>query len=404
MLAAMSTSRLSAVLALLVVSMPAAHALAWPTLDPEGPRTPLLGGRWTILLGPEASTAAAVSDPLGPTPRAELDGIAAMRAEDGRLAVRATLLYATAPADLEAAVRALPAPCQTPTIAPLADHEGVIAITCSEPSPDGAFRPLVLYARHTDGWVDRLEVQLETDEVSDPTQAMAFANAVASSLRAEDVAPAVERGTVGVTRACVSGDAGDPLTVTLPEGWIATHQGDLNLELVQLVRIAELGTPRPIASIVFSPVGAPPARIPAGAGAPHAGSLLGTDVEWLEIVGPGNAPGIREVALGLSVDCGGGAPPWTGTIQLSAGGASSTLDEGTRALETLSMGGERGHTVVVTAIGTEEEAPPEAQLDTSAEDAAAEQTSHLWSMVIGAVSLAMLVLALVLRGRATRPK
>ncbi len=405
MLAAMSTSRLSAALALLVVSMPAAHALAWPTLDPEGPRTPLLGGRWTILLGPGVSTAPAVSDPRAPLPRASLDGVAAMHDEEGRLAVRATLLFATRPEDLEAVVRTLPAPCDAPSIATLPGHEGVIAITCTEPSPDGAFRPLVLYATHTDGWVDRIEVQLETDEASDPAAAMAFATAVASSLRAEDVAPDVERGVVEVTRACVAGEASDPFTVTLPEGWIATRQGGEELAVLQLMKATALGTPRPLASIALTPLGAPPARIPAGAGAPRAGSLLGTSVEWLEIVGPADAPGMREVAVAVHVECGGDAPPWGGTLQLSAGGPSSLLDEGTRVLESLAMAGDRGHVAVATPIGTEEEAIPELEPSASdAEDEAAAQTSHLWSMGIGAASLLLLLLALVLRGRTTRPK
>jgi hypothetical protein len=405
MLAAMSTSRLLALALALTVSLTTGRALAWPTLDPDGPRTPLLGGRWTILLGPDASTAAAVADPRGPRSRAELDGVATIRGDDGRLAVRATLLSATRPADLEAVVRALPAPCETPTIAAFPGHDGTVAISCTEPSPDGAFRPLVLYATHTDGWVDRIEVQLETDAATDTAAALAFANAVATSLRAEDVAAAVERGTVELARACEEGSAGDALTITLPEGWIATRQGDAQLMMLQLVRVGELGVRRPLASIAFSPLDAAPARIPAGAGTPRAGTLLGHDVEWLEIVGPPEMPGIRELALGLSVACGEGATPWTGTVQLSAGGPSAMLDDGTHVLETLAMHSDRGHTVDVTPLGTEEEPAPEAPaIDTTAEDEAAEQTSHLWSMVIGAVSLGLLVLALVLRSRGTRAK
>jgi hypothetical protein len=403
MLAAMSTARLCALALVLFVTSFTTHALAWPELTPDGPRTPLLGGRWTIALGPDASTAPAAGDPRGPTPRVELDGIATMRAEDGRLVVRATLLFATAPADLEAIVRTLPAPCATPTIAAFPEHAGWIAIRCSEPSPDGALRPIVLYATHTDGWIDRIEVRLEIDEATDRAAATAFADAVVATLRAEDVPAAVERGTVEVARACVAGDAADPFTVTLPEGWIATRQQGGELAMIQIVRVAELGGRRPIGSAVFSPTGAVPARIPAGAGTPHAGRLLGSDVEWLEISQGDDAPGIREVALALSVACGADAPPWTGTLQLSAGGASSTLDESTRVLETLAMGSDRGHTVTLTTLGTEEEPLPEDAMPVaSGDDEAAERTSHLWSMGIGAVSVLLLVTALVIRSRTKR--
>ncbi len=406
MLAAMPTARASAALFAVLVTLPAARALAWPTLEPEGPRTSLLGGRWTIALGPDVSAAAAMGDPRVPT-RAELDGIATMRTDDGRLSVRATLLSATRPADLEAVVRALPAPCTTSAIGPLADHEGVVSIACTEPSPDGAFRPLVLYATHTDGWVDRIEVQLDIDEASDRALALAFATAVAASLRAEAAAPAVERGTVEIARACVAGEAADRFTVTLPEGWIATRLGDEELTVLQFVRVGEVGARRPIASISFASGAMPPARIPAGAGTPREGTLLGSSVEWLEVSGPPDQPGLRETALELSVACGGDGPAWTGTIQLSVGGPAGMLDEGARVLETLALSSDRGHTVSTTGLGTEEEAPPPETSEAGAtdeEDAEMQRTSHLWSMGIAGASLALLAIALVLRSRTTRPK
>ena len=404
MLAAMSTSTLRT-LAVIVIALVPAHALAWPTIVPEGPRTPLLGGRWTVVLGAEASSAPAQSERGVLAPPIALDGLTAIEVDEGHLAVRATLLFATGPADLLAVVRALPAPCAAPTIGPFPGHEGVVAIRCASPSPDGSFRPLVLYATHTDGWVDRLEVQLEIDDAADQASAIAFVDAALGSLRAEDVPPAVERGTVEVARLCASGEALDSLTIALPEEWIATKQENADLTLVQLVRASELGAPRAIASITLSRTSGAPARIPAGAGTEHAGSVLGQDVRWLEIVGESEAPGIRELALALSVACGGEAPPWTATVQLAAGGPSGILDEGTRVLERVAFASDRGHTLTATPIGTEEAepAPDVAGGDSSADDEAAAATSHAWSMGIGAVSLALLVLALALRARTSRP-
>jgi hypothetical protein len=402
------TSLLTALsLALVLAWSPTAHA--WPAVDPAGHRVALLGGRWTLALPEDATAGPIAGDPHGPMARAELDGVAQLASPEGRFAVRATLLEASRPDDLAATVATLPQPCAGASTGPLGERTDAIAIRCTTPSPDGAFRPFVVYAVHTDGWVERFEAQIETTDPLDAAareSGVAFAEAVLATLRAEDAAPAVERGTIEVAQACAEGDVHDTFTVTLPEGWVATRQSMPGATLVSFFHVVPLAQPRPVLALTVAPNADMLSLLPAGAGTPRSSTLLGARVDWLAVGDASGARGMREVAVDLTVDCGGG-DSFARTMQLSVGGPEAMLDEGQHVLESLALASTRGHTAVIAGRSTE---APVVEDDGAAiaaqarEDEAAQASTHLTSMIIGGISLAMLAVAMWLRGRTTRPK
>src|SRR5262249_31734376 len=154
----------------------------------------------------------------GPTPRMELDTVAMVTVPEGHFAIRATLLETSQPADLEAAIRQTPSPCLSPTYGRLGDRSDRVVIRCSDPSGDGAFRPLVVFDVPPDGWVDRLETQIETTDPTDSaarTEGVLYAEAAMATLQPEDAAPAVERGTIELGRACEASGTGDALTMQM---------------------------------------------------------------------------------------------------------------------------------------------------------------------------------------------
>ena len=379
-------------------------ALAWPAIDRAGHRMPLLGGRWTIALPEDAIPAAIAGDPTGPTPREELDGLALLNTTDGHFAIHATLLEATRPADLAAAIRTLPAPCADPTYAPLGDRTDVLTIRCTTPSPDGAFRPIVAFAVHTDGWVERFEAMIETSDPDDTRardEGVVFAEAVLMTLRAEDVPAAVDRGTIELGRACESEGAFDALSLTLPDGWVATRQNLAGGQLLRILRVIPLGEGRAMLAVDLAAAGTPPPRLPEGMGTLRASALLGEPVDWL--VAEASGQGMRQLAVELVIDCGGGAT-YARALRLSTGGPSASVDEGQHILESLTLRSERGHHVALEAVSSE--APPiedPAVGDVSAvEDDGAQ--GHFWSIAIGGASLLLLGAALAMRARSTRSK
>jgi hypothetical protein len=408
MLAPMSNRRFSIGVALwLALLAPTSTALAWPTVEPEGHRVPLLGGRWTVALPENAVRAAAQTPPSAPPPREELDSATIVQTDEGNFGMRATLLESTRPEDLAAAVRGLPAPCTTPAYGTIGERTDLVAIRCTEPSPDGAFRPISVYAVHTDGWVDRIEALVETtnpDDTDGRTAGVAYAEAVMATLTASAAPDAVERGTIEVARACEQGEDADRITVTLPDGWIALRDAMPNGDLLRLTRVVPLGTGRAMLAIELASAGTQPPRVPEGVGEHQSGTLLGQTADWLVLHQEGSATSVRQVASEITIDCGGGST-FARTLRLSVGGPVDTVVEGQHVLETMALTTTRGHTVELAGISSEapvEEAPDlEAMSD---EDRATEEQGHFWSIAIGGASLLLLAAALVLRGRTTRPK
>lgn len=389
--------------ALLVVSVPASRALAWPTVEAaSGHRVTLLGGRWSAVLPEDSSLAPTTGGPSGIHAPQTIDGIATVSAPDGHFALRATLLEATRPTDLEAVVRATPPPCASPTYGTLQERTDLVVIRCTEPSPDGAFRPLVAFAVHTDGWVDRIETQLEpTDAASEAarTDGVAYAEAVLGSLRAEQAAPDVLRGTVELASVC--SETPDALSITLPEGWVATRQSALGTTLVRITQLTAMGEPRAILAIELSPAGTEPPRVPEGAGTLHDGSLLGGAVRWLAVESPTEPSGLRQLASEISVDCGGG--DWARALRISIGGPRERMGEAQAIAETIALGAEHGRHATLAAVSSEAPVEP-LPLEGDGEGEEAVRVGHLWSYAIAGVSIAMLIAALLLRGRNTRPK
>jgi len=392
----------------LALLAPTSTALAWPSVDAAGNRVPLLGGRWTIALPQDTLRATPNAPPDAPPARDELDSLAVYRSTEGNLGVRATLLESTRPDDLEAAVRTLPAPCATPTYAMIDNRADLLAMRCTDVSPDGAFRPITVFAVHPDGWVDRIEGLIETTDPADEMGRAAgveYAEAVMQTLSAGQVEQPVERGTITLARACEEGDASDPLTLTLPSDWIAIRDTTPLSSLVRMMRVVPLGTARVIVAVELSPSGTAPLRVAEGMGEHRSGTLLGQSVDWLVLQQEGTPIGMRELASELTVTCGAGATPYTSAMRLSLGGPTDRLDEAQHVLETLALGGERGHTAQLVGVSSEEpaieEGPPETEADA---DADAEAQGHFWSIAIGGASLLLLGAAFVLRGRTTRPK
>jgi hypothetical protein len=392
MLAAMSTRSLVLSIVLAALTIPST-ALAWPTIDPAGHRAPLLGGRWTIAL-PEGATPGTLGGPPGAaTPRFETDGVVVLESPEGHFAVHATLLNATRPTDLEAAVRTLPPPCEAPTFAPLADRTDAVTVRCAAPSPDGTFRPIVVFAVHTDGWVERFEAMIETSDPGDTTardQAVVFAEAALTTLRAEDVPAAVERGTIELQRGCVSGSDFDAFTLTLPEGWIAMRNEQAGGALLRIMPVVELGAARPTLAASLEPAGTPPSRVPPGLGTLRTSALLGGNVDWLVIEPEGEPQGMRQVAADLTVSC-GDEGTFARALRLSAAGPQTSLDEAQRVLETLTLTSARGHHATLDVIPSEQ--PVHEDADAPPED------GHVLSIAIGGASIALLVVALALRAR-----
>lgn len=399
-------------IAVLAFLAPAPAALAWPTVDPDGYRVPVLGGRWTVAMPETTARAAATPQPGAPTPREALDSVGVYESpNEGNFAVRGTMLESTRPDDLEAAVRSLPAPCAAPEYGRVGDRTDLVAVRCSEPSPDGALRPLSVYAVHSDGWVDRIETLLETtnpDDAAARTAGVAYAEAVIATLRADSSTDAVERGTVEVARACEADGAADTLTLTLPEGWVAIRDPEPDGVLLRLMSVVPLGGERAIAAVQLVPAGSEPQRVPEGVGVLEPGQLLGNTVEWLVIHQDGAPTGVRRLATEVTVDCGGGAT-FARALWLSVGGPTATLDRGQRVIESLALGGGRGHTAAVAVVSSEAQVvEPDVDDDAAggrAEvDRETERQGHFWSIAIGAGSLLLLGAALVMRGRTTRPK
>ena len=338
----------------------------------------------------------------------ERDSVAVYQNGEGSIAVRSTLLESTRPDDLEAAVRALPAPCPTPTYGTFGDRTDVVAIRCTEASPDGAFRPISLYAVHPDGWVDRIEALVDTENHTGETArtaAVAYAEALLATLTAGEAPRPVETGTITIVSACTDGDASDPLTVTLPADWVAIRDTAPEHDLVRLMRVVPLGTQRVMVAIDLTGAETEVPRVPPGSGTHRHGTLLGSDADWLVLHEEGTPLAMWQLASTISVDCGGGTT-YARTMRLSLGGPTEIVDPAETVLETMALGGARGHHVSVTPIPLEvaaEEAPVEAQAE-GADDHEAEEQSHLWSYAIGGASLLLLAAAMVLRGRTTRPK
>ncbi len=405
----MSTRSRSSLGVTLVLALlaPASSALAWPTVDPSGNQVPVLRGRWTVALPEDTLRAAATQAPNAPAAREELDSAAVVRTPEGNLAIRGVLLESTRPDDLAAAVRTLPAPCPSPTYGTLGERTDLVAVRCTEASPDGALRPLSVYAVHPDGWVDRIEAMVETTDPDDEaarTAGIAYAEAVMATLTPGPAPDAVERGTIEIARACEADGAADRLTITLPDGWIAMRDTMGTTELVRLTHVVPLGSERPMLAIELSPAGSEPPRVPEGVGALRAGAILGSPVDWLVIEDEGQPTSVRQVAAELTVDCGGDAR-YARALRLSLGGPRATVDEGQRILEALTLGSTRGHTAELTAVSSQAPAIDESALDEgSDEDRAAAQQGHFWSIAIGGASLLLLAAALVMRGRTTRPK
>lgn len=407
MLAPMSNRSRFSLLAALVLSIcvPTSRALAWPTVDAaSGHRVTMLGGRWSLALPEDTSLAPTTGGPSGFHAPQTIDGIATVSTPEGHLAVRATLLETTRPTDLEAAVRATPPPCASPSYGTLGDRTDLVVIRCTEASPDGALRPLVAFAVHTDGWVDRIETQIE---VSGPASeearasAVAYAEAVLASLRAEEATPDVERGTVQLAEVC--NDTPDPLTITLPEDWVATRQVVGGTTLVRATQLTPMGAPRAMVAIELSPAGTEPPRVPEGAGTLHDGALLGGAVQWLVVESPSEDAGLRQLASEITVDC-GASGTWARALRISIGGPRDRLAAAQTLTETLALGTEHARHATLAAVSSEAPVEPPLPLEGETEDDEAVRVGHLWSYAIAGVSIAMLIAALVLRGRNTRPK
>ncbi|MFO0686146.1 MAG: hypothetical protein U0234_29055 [Sandaracinus sp.] len=394
-------------LALLVLSIcaPTSRALAWPTVDAEsGHRVTMLGGRWSLALPDDTSLSPTTGGPSGFHAPQTIDGIATVSAPEGHFAIRATLLETTRPADLEAAVRATPPPCASPTYGTLGDRTDLVVIRCTEPSPDGALRPLVGFAVHTDGWVDRIETQIEVSTGASEeahASAVAYAEAVLGSLRAETAEPDVERGAVALAEVC--NDAPDTLALALPEDWIATRQTVGGTTLIRATQLTPMGAPRAMIAIELSPAGTEPPRVPEGAGVLRDGSLLGGAVRWLVVESPSDPAGLRQLASEITVDC-GASGTWARALRISIGGPREQLAEAQTITETIALGSEHGRHATLAAVSSEAPVEPPLPLEGDAEGDEAVRVGHLWSYAIAGVSIAMLIAALVLRGRNTRPK
>lgn len=412
MLAPMSNR--SAALGVLVVFcwlVPASSALAWPSVDPEGHRTPFLGGRWTVAL-PESAAPAFVQPPPGqPVPRAEIDGLIMLETDEGHFALHATLLESTRPDDLAAAVRGLPPACATPTYGTIGERTDMVVERCTDVSPDGAFRPLIVFAVHPDGWVDRIEALVETtspDDEAGKAAGAAYAEAVMATLVAAlpmGGDPAVTRGTVELDRACTAGEEADALTFTLPEGWIAMRDGSSATTLLRMTHVVPLGTPRPMIAIQLVAAGTEPQRLPADVGTRHESRLAGESMEWLAVEQAGEQ-GVRRAAAEITIDCGGGST-YARAMSLSIGGPTGTLDDAQHIVETFAIRSDRGHALSlapVSLVAAPEEAVALDAGGETEEDRAAERQGHFWSIAIGAGSLLLLGAALVMRSKTTRPK
>ncbi len=390
----------------LALSLATTPALAWPAVDPAGNRVPVLAGRWSVVMPEDTVRAAATPPPNAPPSREALDSAGMYQSAEGNFAIRGTLLESSRPDDLEAAVRALPAPCATPTYGTIGDRTDLVAVRCADVSPDGAFRPISVYAVHTDGWVDRIEALVETHDPDDGvarTAGAEYAEAVMATLTAGQAPDAVERGTIELARACVDGEAADPITLTLPEGWIALRDDLGNGTLVRITHVVPLGTERAMLAVEVAPAGTEPPRAPEGVGVLAPGTLLGAPVQWLVLHQDGAPTAIRQVASEMTVECGGGAT-FARALRMSLGGPTGTLDEAQRVLETLALGGSRGHRVTLADVSSEAPVELDAPDGETEEDREMESRGHFWSIAIGATSLLLLAAALVLRGRTTRPK
>ena len=126
-------------------------------------------------------------------------------------------------------------------------------------------------------------------------------------------------------------------------------------------------------------------------------------MQWLVLHQDGAPTAIRQVASEMTVDCGGGAT-YARALRMSLGGPTGTLDEAQRVLETLALGGSRGHRVTLADVSSEAPVELDAPDGETEEDREMESRGHFWSIAIGATSLLLLAAALVLRGRTTRPK
>lgn len=392
-------------LAALALSSIAPTAHAWPTVDPAGHRVPVLAGRWTVVMPESTARAVATPPPNAPPSREELDSAGLYQDPDGNFAVRGTLLESTRPDDLAAAVRALPAPCATPSYGTIGERADLVAVRCTEPSPDGAFRPLTVYAVHTDGWVDRIEAMVEPHDPEDSIARTAggeYAEAVLATLSAGEAPAAVERGTIEVARACVEGEAADPLTITLPSDWIAIRDTLGDGQLLRMTRAAPLGGDRAMVAVELAPAGTPPPRAPEGVGTHATGTLLGSTVDWLVLHQDGAPTAVRQTASELTVECGGGAS-FARALRLSIGGPTATLDDAQHVLETLALGGGRGHAATLSEVSSEAPTDDVAAAEGASddEDAALEAEGRSWSIGIGVGSVVLLAAALALRARAS---
>lgn len=391
---------------MLAVLAPASSALAWPAVDPAGNRVPVLAGRWTVALPESTLRATPEAAPGLPPPREALDSAGLVQIPEGNFGIRGTLLESTRPEDLAAVVRTLPAPCPTPTYGTIGERTDLVAVRCVDVSPDGALRPITVYAVHPDGWVDRIETLIETtDPDDDMTRAsgVEYAEAVLATLTPDAAPDAVERGTVEVARACEQDDQSDPITITLPEGWIAIRDTLGAISLLRITQVVPLAAPRAMVAIELAPSGTAPTLVPAGVGQLVHGTILETQLDWLAVEQTSVGTGVRRLTMELSVDCGSGES-FARAMNLSLGGPMATLDPAQHVLETLSFGTARNHTLGVTFVSTQ--APPEAEVPelASAEDREMDEQGHFWSIAIGGASLLLLAAALVMRARTTRPK
>jgi hypothetical protein len=161
--------------------------------------------------------------------------------------------------------------------------------------------------------------------------------------------------------------------------------------------IVALGSSRPTLAASLEPAGTPPPRLPPGMGTLRASAVLGAPVDWLVVEADDETQGMRQVAADLSIDCGGGST-FARALRLSAAGPRTSLDEAQHVLESIALMSSRGHHASLAVVPSEQPV-----LDGEA-SAATHDDGHLWSYAIGAVSVVLLAVALVMRARGAAAK